>query len=64
MLKLLLVMNAFVVLARVNGSRALKGGRNSVDDDPQTGRSSTSMEWAVHFEHVPEGDKMNQRCYF
>jgi hypothetical protein len=61
MSKLLLVMTAFVVLANVNVSMGLS--RMSVDDDPQTGRSSTSKEGAVHFEYVPEGDKMNQCCY-
>ena len=43
--------------------KGFQGGRTSNDDDPQTRRSSKSMEGAVHFEYVSEGDKINRRCY-
>ena len=59
MLKLLSVMNAFVVLARVNGSRGLR----EAEVVSMTIHKPGDRQQAVHLDYVPERDKINQRCY-
>jgi hypothetical protein len=43
--------------------KRFKEGRTSVDDDPRSGRPSTSMGGAVHCEYVPAGEAENGHYY-